>query len=237
MTTDEQLLQADIEARTEALDVSRSFIVQAPAGSGKTELLIQRYLNLLAVVENPEEVVAITFTRKAAAEMQIRVLESLRRRLSADEPDEDHERRTYELAGRALERSESLGWNLIGNPRRMRILTLDALNASIARSQPLTSPGTGARIVVGAELESVYRAAALATLDWLAESGELQQATKEVLLHVDNNTWLYASYLSQMLGTRDQWLPFVGAGRLSDRTTAAGDQHVRREHSPTGECY
>jgi ATP-dependent exoDNAse (exonuclease V) beta subunit len=216
MTTDEQLLKADIEARTEALDVSRSFIVQAPAGSGKTELLIQRYLNLLSVVENPEEVVAITFTRKAAAEMQIRVLESLRRRLSADEPDEDHERRTYELAGRALERSESLGWNLIGNPRRMRILTLDALNASIARSQPLTSPGTGARIVVGAELQSVYRAAALATLDWLAESGELQQATKEVLLHVDNNTWLYASYLSQMLSTRDQWLPFVGAGRLSD---------------------
>jgi len=33
MTIDEQLLNADLEARTDALDVSRSFIVQAPAGS------------------------------------------------------------------------------------------------------------------------------------------------------------------------------------------------------------
>jgi len=216
MTIDEQLLNADLKARTEALDVSRSFIVQAPAGSGKTELLIQRYLNLLSVVENPEEVVAITFTRKAAAEMQIRVLEALRRRLSEDEPDAEHERRTYGLAGRALEKSAALNWNLIGNPRRMRILTLDALNASIARSQPLSSPGTGARIVVGAELQATYQAAALATFDWLTDKGEIQQATVEVLQHVDNNTWLYASYLSQMLGTRDQWLPIVGSGRLSE---------------------
>ena len=221
MMTDEQLLEADLQARIDALDVSRSFIVQAPAGSGKTELLIQRYLNLLAVVDNPEEVVAITFTRKAAAEMQIRVLEALRRVLRNAVPEEDHERNTYELAARALKKSESLEWNLIGNPRRMRIITLDALNASIARSQPLTSPGAGARIVVGAELQSVYRAAALATLDWLAEKGGMQQATLEVLQHVDNNTWLYASYLSQMLGTRDQWLPFVGSGLLSESDAEA----------------
>ena len=165
---------------------------------------------------NPEEVIAITFTRKAAAEMQLRVLQALRRRKLEDEPDEDHEKRTYKLAGRALEKSDSLGWNLIANPRRMRILTLDALNASIARSQPLSSPGAGARIVVGAELHSIHRAAAIATLDWLAEKDDLRQATVEVLNHVDNNTWLYASYLSQMLSTRDQWLPFVGTGLLSD---------------------
>jgi ATP-dependent helicase/nuclease subunit A len=205
----------DQRARVDALDVTRSFIVQAPAGSGKTELLIQRYLKLLSVVDNPEEVVAITFTRKASAEMQLRVLQALRRRKLDDEPDEDHERRTYKLAGSALDKSDALGWNLIGNPRRMRILTLDALNASIARSQPLSSPGAGARIVVGAELQSIHRAAAIATLDWLTEKGDLQQATVEVLQHVDNNTWLYASYLSQMLGSRDQWLPFIGSGLLS----------------------
>jgi ATP-dependent helicase/nuclease subunit A len=148
------------------------------------------------------------------------VLEALGGRLSGDVPDAEHERTTFELAGRALEKSETLNWNLIGNPRRMRILTLDALNASIARSQPLSSPGTGARVVVGAELLATYQAAALATFDWLADKGDMQQATKEVLQHVDNNTWLYISYLSQMLGTRDQWLPIIGSGRLSESDTA-----------------
>ena len=68
---------ADQAARDAALDVTRSFIVQAPAGSGKTELLVRRYSKLLEVVEKPEEIVAITFTIKAAAEMRLRVLRNI----------------------------------------------------------------------------------------------------------------------------------------------------------------
>ncbi len=67
----------DLKQRQRALNPGESFIVQAPAGSGKTELLIQRYLQMLSLVNAPEEIVAITFTRKSAGEMRIRVIEAL----------------------------------------------------------------------------------------------------------------------------------------------------------------
>ncbi len=229
MTVDNSLLDADLKARTDALDVSRSFIIQAPAGSGKTELLIQRYLALLAVVDSPEEVVAITFTRKAAAEMQLRVLTALRRAAEDELPDEAHERTTFELARNVLQRSGERRWNLQTNARRLRVLTLDALNASIARSQILREKGGGARVIVGAELKSCYEAAALATLDWLGEGGSTRNATVDVLTHVDNHTGLYSSYLSQLLASRDQWLPFIGSGSLSE--TDAAELRSRFEES------
>lgn len=74
---------ADQKEREAALDVRRSFIVQAPAGSGKTALLVQRYLKLLQTVEQPEEIVAITFTKKAAAEMRSRVIDRIAPELAA----------------------------------------------------------------------------------------------------------------------------------------------------------
>src|ERR687898_633888 len=72
-----ELIIADAAEREQALDPRRSFIVQAPAGSGKTDLLVKRYIKLISVVEKPEEILAITFTRKAAAEMRRRVLEKI----------------------------------------------------------------------------------------------------------------------------------------------------------------
>ncbi|HXJ09474.1 MAG TPA: UvrD-helicase domain-containing protein, partial [Burkholderiales bacterium] len=68
---------SDQAQREAALDPGRSFIVQAPAGSGKTDLLVKRYIRLLAIVGRPEEILAITFTRKAAAEMRKRVLKGI----------------------------------------------------------------------------------------------------------------------------------------------------------------
>ncbi|NNF41424.1 MAG: UvrD-helicase domain-containing protein, partial [Woeseiaceae bacterium] len=226
MMDEKQLLARDREARSDALDISRSFIVQAPAGSGKTELLIQRYLKLLSSVDNPEEVLAITFTRKAAAEMQYRVLNAMRMAHDGDDPSEEHRQLTAELAAAALKRDRELGWQLLENPRRLRIQTLDSLNAMIARWQPISSPqsASGLRIVVDAEQKFLLQSAAQATLDWLTADSAETAAIREVLSHIDNNTGAYSAYLEQMLATRDQWLPFVGSGLMS---TEEAD-HLRR---------
>ena len=105
----------------------KSFIVQAPAGSGKTELLIQRYLKLLETVETPDAVVAITFTRKAAGEMRSRVLQALRAAQPVSRQTPEHERVTFQIARDVLEHERRLGWNLLQNPARLRIETIDAL--------------------------------------------------------------------------------------------------------------
>ena len=216
MSVDEHLLQADEDARRDALDITRSYIVQAPAGSGKTELLIQRYLRLLSIVDEPEEIAAITFTRKAAAEMQYRVLRALQVAARGEVPEPAHLKLTAEFATQALRRDREQDWNILENPRRLRIQTLDSLNGYIARSQPMTAPGAaGGRIAVDADLSALHRAAALATFDWLGEQGPFANATREVLEHLDNNTDFYVNYVSQMLKTRDQWLPFTGSGELS----------------------
>ncbi len=223
MRDDERLQQDDQDARDRALDVTRSFIVQAPAGSGKTELLIQRYLRLLATVDDPEEVIAITFTRKASAEMQYRVLGALHGAGQGVMPEAPHEQLTAEFAAAVLARSEARGWDLLANPRRLRIQTLDALNRSITRTRPLTAPGStsGIPIVTDAELAALHREAAEATLDYLTTSGDYRDAAVEVLEHLDNNTSTYVSYLARMLSTRDQWLPFTGSGELTPGEAAA----------------
>jgi ATP-dependent exoDNAse (exonuclease V) beta subunit len=112
----------------------------------------------------------------------------------------------------------------------MRIQTLDSLNASIARAQPLTATGGAAdtAIVADAEMRSLYKEAAALTLDQLGESGELHQATRDVLVHVDTNAALYIAYLARMLATRDQWLPFVGSGLFDAAETDALLEHFER---------
>ncbi|TLY90952.1 MAG: hypothetical protein E6K38_14545 [Gammaproteobacteria bacterium] len=82
----DQLEREDLEARVRALDERRSILLQAPAGSGKTSVLTQRFLRLLATVDDPGAILAVTFTRKAAAEMRARVIRALRGEVRADEP-------------------------------------------------------------------------------------------------------------------------------------------------------
>ena len=128
---------SDARARERAIEPASSFIVQAPAGSGKTELLIQRYLKLLAHVKIPEEILAITFTRKATEEMRTRITSALE---AAQNPPpeilEPHQRLTRELALAVLQQNEKYQWQLLDFPRRLRISTIDAFCANLVRQMP-----------------------------------------------------------------------------------------------------
>jgi ATP-dependent exoDNAse (exonuclease V) beta subunit len=142
-------LERDGEARSRAVLPDGSFIVQAPAGSGKTTLLTLRFLRLLAEVERPEQILAITFTRKAAAEMRHRIVAALA--LGAGPPAADTDERTRELrvcAAAALARSRERGWGLEENPARLHVQTIDGLNHWLARRLPLAARiGTSATLV------------------------------------------------------------------------------------------
>lgn len=123
---DRSLAERDAEERLRALDVTRSFLVQAPAGSGKTELLIQRFLALLATVERPESILGMTFTRKAAGEMRERIIHALRDAAAGGPIIGAHAGHTRALATAALARDAALGWHLIDHSARLRLVTIDA---------------------------------------------------------------------------------------------------------------
>ncbi len=198
---------ADSQARSAALDPTRSFIVQAPAGSGKTELLIQRYLALLATVEEPEQVVAITFTRKAAAEMRSRVQRALRDAVAAKQGATEHERATLALARAVVERDERRDWAVLAQPQRLRIDTLDAFNVWLAQQLPVLS-GAVAAARIPDDAREYYRRAAQRTVATVSFAGEPGESLRTVLRGVDDLTE-FEQLLVALLAKRDQWLPHL----------------------------
>mgnify|MGYP000844153360 CR=1 FL=1 len=223
---------SDAEQRRRALDPDSSLIVQAPAGSGKTELLIQRFLALLARVDQPESIVAITFTVKAAGEMRSRVLAALRKARNGAEPESAHERLTSELATAALERDAKAGWDLLHNPDRLRIQTIDALCMSITRQMPWLAR-FGAMPGVTEDAREMYRTAARMTLELLGRADENGAAVRCVVAHLDNNVTSAADLLARMLETRDHWLRLMGVGadlNAVRRRLEAALEHVVCDH-------
>ena len=207
--TELKLAADDGAARERALDVTRSFLVQAPAGSGKTELLIQRYLALLAHVERPEHIVAITFTRKAAAEMRDRIVAALCEANLDASADSPHAATTRDLARAALSQDARHGWQLLSHPSRLGVSTIDALAAALARQAPVTTE-LGAAPRFDEYVEPIYVEAVHAALDKAsAEDG----AWRRLLAHLDNDADGAVALLAGLLAKRDQWIDIVLAAK------------------------
>ena len=162
----------DHAQRLQATDEKHSVIVQAPAGAGKTSLLVARYLRLLSMADHPEEVLAITFTRKAAGEMRARVIQALTLRTDA--------------AAGALDRSERLGWNLLQQPNRLKIQTIDSFAMTLLTQMPLNFD-YDPRAALVEDAEELYLAAAARLFNRLYEDDPLASYIADFLAWLGND--------------------------------------------------
>jgi ATP-dependent helicase/nuclease subunit A len=109
----------DAADRAAAVDPRRNVVLEASAGTGKTRVLVDRYINLLKAGVDPRNILAMTFTRKAAAEMRERIVRQLREAGDRGEID----------TARWRELRERLG--------EVAISTIDAFCLSLLREFPL----------------------------------------------------------------------------------------------------
>jgi ATP-dependent exoDNAse (exonuclease V) beta subunit len=207
MSNSTRPLPPDQPERQRALDAERSILVQAPAGSGKTDLLTRRFLRLLAEVEEPGEVVAITFTKAAAAEMRHRILAELEKAAAIETLAPAADAFSMDaLAQRALNHSRALGWNLLDLPAQLRISTIDSFCRDLAQQLPLLS-GLGGGLDIFDQPAELYRRAARQTLRKIDQAGSLLgQAIEDLLLWRDNNWQEMEGLLVEMLSNRDRWM-------------------------------
>jgi ATP-dependent exoDNAse (exonuclease V) beta subunit len=214
-------LGEDARARQRALEMA-SFIVQAPAGSGKTELLTQRFLKLLAHVAHPEEVVALTFTNKAATEMRHRILASLERAARDECPTDDlpHKQLTFALSKAVLRQDAQHHWDLLQHPGRLKITTIDALCNSLVRQMPFLSRfGAPPQVATDATLH--YQAAARETLALVEGDDAYAELANAALRYFDNDAGRLSALIAGMLAQRDQWHRFGESEWASARDRAA----------------
>ena len=226
----------DLAVRQQALDISRSFAVSAPAGSGKTSLLVQRVLRLLAISERPEEILAITFTRKAAAEMRHRILDSLRNAASEKPAENSYEASLQADAKAVLKRDAQLGWNLLENPERLRLQTIDGfcsyLTQRLCLETGLSHPGN-----LVERPGQLYRLAAEQLLTHINREDALGDAVRHLVRHFEGNQDELAGLLASLLDSRASWLDLVlnpefGEGQLMANFTQLIDgelSNLRRQ--------
>ena len=201
----------DAPARNLALNPATSCIVQAPAGSGKTTLLVSRFVRLLALADYPEQVLAITFTRKAAAEMRMRVTATF---ADPNSPE----------GTKARARDAERGWQLASNPSRLNIRTIDSFAMSLTRQMPVSSGfDRTARLVENAE--ELYSLAARRLFRRLYTDDPLAEEIARFIALTDNDAHKARRLLASMLARRDHWLDevtdVVGAYRKAPQSVAS----------------
>ena len=176
----------DQNIRDEVVEPKFSFVVEAPAGSGKTTLLADRILHLLTVVENPKEIIAISFTNKAASEMHNKVEERYNEKVNS------------KIKQKIETRAKKLKWNkkdknLLDS---LEIMTIDSLASKITRQTPIVSRSLYKNI--SDDPQEIYEITAKETMQNNSQLDKLFP-----FLNYDYQT--IKNQLINLLKKRDQW--------------------------------
>jgi ATP-dependent helicase/nuclease subunit A len=127
----------------DSCDPDQSVVVEACAGSGKTWLLVSRIIRLLLAGAKPSEILAITFTRKAAQEMRGRLDQVLLQFANCPEEELIEELiargLSAENARLALPKARSLFEDVLSDPRPLNVETFHGWFSSLLRGSPLGS--------------------------------------------------------------------------------------------------
>ncbi len=208
-----------------ALDPKHSVVVEACAGSGKTWLLVSRIVRLLLDGAPPSQILAITFTRKAAQEMQARLQLWLRDLALGDEASVHQffaERGIKNLSDEQLQRARSLYKEVLLAQPAITISTFHGWFIQVMQRAPLNADVMhGASLLerAGAEQEEAWEE----LLERMRKQPESAEAQHMQWLFEECGLFTTRQLLFNFLGKRAEWWAYIPPSPAGGGTEGGGE--------------
>jgi ATP-dependent helicase/nuclease subunit A len=221
--TKEHSQPADQAIRDQALSPLEGFHLEAPAGSGKTSVLLARFLTLLARVDTPEEMLALTFTRKAAGELRARVMSLLWERHDPGPDASPLDLKLQELAAAVFRRHADEA-TLKLTPERLPIMTFHGFCAQLLKLAPQEAGVPLTFTLLEEDEDRWLKAEALeelrTRLNARPATDPVRQALVRRLVRLNNDWRRLSKELHGLLSRRDSLGEFLALARVSRDATA-----------------
>lgn len=188
------MIKNEDELREYCLE-TKSFIVQAPAGSGKTELLTQRYLKLLKISNSADEILAVTFTNKAAEEMKNRIIGYL---LHDSKPKNTLTKKLITEVKKEYKKRDIKLEDMVGN---LKIMTIDSLNLNIVKSIPLMTR-FGFDSIIDSDVEELIKEV---IYDFIYKDDTSSQI-HTILESLNITYYTFENFLYELVKNREFWM-------------------------------